>query len=140
MAALKLISGRSYMYKGYVFKNGYATDVDEADVAHLLNTGCFELKGGKKTIEKAETDLDDALDETSAETDLDDAQYGGKLLEDMNKSELETFATYKNVDIKGAKTKNDIIKKLRESLPAEELEGEIYYGSPTMVELQEEIK
>ena len=140
MAALKLISGRSYMYKGYVFKNGYATDVDEADVAYLMNTGCFELKGGRKIIEEAETDLDDALDETSAETDLDDVQYGGKLLEDMNKSELETFATYKNVDIKGAKTKNDIIKKLRESLPAEELEGEIYYGSPTMVELQEEIK
>ena len=54
----------------------------------------------------------------------------------MNKSELETFAAYRNVDIKGCKTKTQIIAALREALPAEELEGPIYYGSPTMVDLQ----
>ena len=66
------------------------------------------------------------------------AEYSGKTLDQMNKSELETFATYRDVDIKGAKTKADIIAKLREVLDPAELEGEISYGSPTMQELQKE--
>jgi hypothetical protein len=54
----------------------------------------------------------------------------------MNKSELETFAAYVDVDIKGCKTKAQIITALKEKLPKEDLEGLIYYGSPTMVDLQ----
>ena len=56
----------------------------------------------------------------------------------MNKSELETFAAYRDVAIKGKKTKAAIIAALREALPEEELSGPIYYGSPTMVDLQTE--
>ena len=132
MAALTLIKGRSYMYKGYVFQKGYATDVDEADVAYLFGTGNFEMMGGIVEPSDAEVVMDDDVIE-------EPMQYGGKTLNDMNKSELETFAAYKNVDIKGANTKAAITKKLREALPASELEGKIYYGSPTMVELQDEI-
>lgn len=62
--------------------------------------------------------------------------YGGKTLDEMNTSELETFATYKNVSLKGIKKRDAMIDKLREKLPAEELEGVIEYGSPTMTELQ----
>lgn len=131
MAALILKEGRSYMYKGYVFQKGFATDVDEADVAYLLGTGNFEMMGGIVEPTDAEVIMDDAINEP--------IQYGGKTLNEMNKSELETFAAYRDVDIKGANTKAAIIKKLREALPASELEGKIYYGSPTMVELQDEI-
>ncbi len=128
MAALTLIKGRSYMYKGYVFSNGFATDVEEADVAYLMNTGNFEMMGGETPPESVE----------EADVTGETEQYGGKLLDEMNKSELETFAAYRDVDIKGSKSKADIIKKLRATLPASELEGKIYYGSPTIVELQEE--
>ena len=55
----------------------------------------------------------------------------------MNISELETFAAYKDVSLLGiGRKKADILKKLRKELPAEELEGEIRYGSPTMVEIE----
>ena len=64
--------------------------------------------------------------------------YGGKTLEEMNKSELETFATYRDVNIKGCKSKADIIDRLREALDPSELEGDIWYGSPTIQELQKE--
>ena len=55
----------------------------------------------------------------------------------MNVAELETFATYKGVSLKGVRKRTEIIEKLRAELPAEELEGEIQYGSPTMVELED---
>ncbi len=62
----------------------------------------------------------------------------GKTLDDMTRAELETFATYKNVSVKGLPKKADIIAKLREVLGPEETSGVIKYGSPTMVELQQQ--
>ncbi|EJW90352.1 hypothetical protein EVA_21540, partial [gut metagenome] len=61
-----------------------------------------------------------------------------KTLEEMTVSELETFATYKGVSLKGISKKADIIKKLREELSVEETENEVDYGSPTMVGLLNE--
>lgn len=61
----------------------------------------------------------------------------GKTLDEMTRAELETFATYKNVSVKGLFKKTDIIAKLREVLSPEETSGIIEYGSPTMTELQQ---
>lgn len=61
----------------------------------------------------------------------------GKTLEEMTVSELETYAAYNGVELKGISRKADIIAKLKEELGAEETEGEVDYGSPTMLELQE---
>ncbi len=62
----------------------------------------------------------------------------GKTLDKMTVSELETFATYKGVSLKGVRGKDNIIAALKEALGAEETENEVDYGSPTMVELQEQ--
>nr|UWI04086.1 MAG: Thymopoietin protein [Bacteriophage sp.] len=61
----------------------------------------------------------------------------GKTLEEMTVSELETYAAYHNVSLKGISKKADIIAKLKEELGDEETENEVDYGSPTMVDLQE---
>ncbi len=60
----------------------------------------------------------------------------GKTLDEMNISELETFAAFKDISLKGITKKADIIAKLKSELGAEETEGEIDYGSPTVTELQ----
>lgn len=130
MAKLKLIQGLSYT--GIISatkKNPYVEVDDEATVQAAVATGYFEVVGASEAVEETES-------ETTAEKES--LQYGGKTLDEMNKSELETFATYKNVSVKGCKSKQAIITKLEKALPASELEGKIYYGSPTMVELQEE--
>lgn len=67
-----------------------------------------------------------------------DEQPKGKTLDEMSRAELETFATYKNVSVKGLPRKADIVAKLREVLGPEETSGVIEYGSPTMAELQQE--
>ena len=56
----------------------------------------------------------------------------------MNITEIETFAAYKKVSLKGIRKKDAMINKLREVLPEEETTGILEYGSPTMVELQDE--
>lgn len=61
----------------------------------------------------------------------------GKKLEEMTVPELETFAAYHNVSLKGVSRKADIIAKLKAELGAEETENEVDYGSPTMTELQD---
>ncbi len=66
-----------------------------------------------------------------------DEEKKGKVLKDMTVSELETFAAYKGVSLKGITKKGDIIAKLREELGDEETENEVDYGSPTIVDLQE---
>lgn len=75
-------------------------------------------------------------DEESGTPEPSETEYGGKPLAEMNKSELETFAAYRDVSLKGAKTKAEMVEKLRAALPASDLEGDIWYGSPTMQELQ----
>ena len=61
----------------------------------------------------------------------------GKTLDEMTVPELETYAAYKGVNLKGISKKADIIAKLKEELGDEETEGEVDYGSPTMTELQD---
>jgi len=60
----------------------------------------------------------------------------GKKLEEMTVPELETFATYKGISLKGISKKADIIAKLKAELGAAETENEVDYGSPTMTDLQ----
>lgn len=62
----------------------------------------------------------------------------GKTLEEMTVPELETFAAYKGVSLKGVRGKENIINTLKEALGAEETENEVDYGSPTMTGLQEQ--
>lgn len=61
----------------------------------------------------------------------------GKTLEEMTVPELESYAAYHNVSLKGISKKADIIAKLKEELGEEETENEVDYGSPTMQDLQE---
>lgn len=77
------------------------------------------------------------------EEETDGAQDGkvvvyGKALEKMTVSELETFAAYKGVSLKGLTKKADMIAKLKEELGEEKTDGAVDYGSPTMQELMEE--
>lgn len=130
MYHLKLIKALSY--SGIVSATKKNPDVyveDSATADKAVATGYFSL---------VSTDGEEEDAEKEAETDTEPFGYGGKTLEEMNKSELETFAAYRDVDIKGAKTKADIIAKLRVALDPSELDGEIVYGSPTMQELQKE--
>ena len=59
-----------------------------------------------------------------------------KPLEEMTVPELETFAAYKGISLKGISKKADIIAKLKMELDEKETENEVDYGSPTMTELQ----
>lgn len=110
-------------------------ELEDAEAEILLASGYFE------TVSSSPVELTaEEADENTGVIDMNEEPepaYTGKTLEEMNISELETFATYKNVSLKGAKKKDDIIKKLREEIPAEELEGVISYGSPTITELQD---
>ncbi len=121
MYRVKLIKALSY--SGLVTATAAKpyVDIEDDEIAEkVLATGYFEtVSASPKTLES-------------------DAENVGKPLDEMNVSELETFATYKNISLKGIKKKDDIIKRLKEELSAEELEGNIEYGSPTMTELQDE--
>ncbi len=77
-------------------------------------------------------------DESGEDSVPADKQPKGKTLDEMSRAELETFAAYKNVSVKGLPKKADIVAKLREVLGPEETSGVIEYGSPTMAELQQE--
>lgn len=57
----------------------------------------------------------------------------GKTLGEMTGPELETYAAYKGVNLKGISKKADIIAKLKEELGDE---GKVDYGSPTIQSLQ----
>ncbi|MCR5788622.1 MAG: hypothetical protein K6G83_01925 [Lachnospiraceae bacterium] len=131
---LRLIKGLSF--SGIVKATAKNPDVyvnDEATANQAVATGYFELVD---SIPDGETESSpEPIPEPEEEENLG---YGGKTLGEMNKSELETFATYRDVNIKGAKTKAEIIAKLEAALDPSELEGKIYYGSPTIQELQKE--
>lgn len=62
----------------------------------------------------------------------------GKILEGMTVPELETFAACKGISLRGIARKADMITRLKEALPEEEAENEVDYGSPTMLDLQEQ--
>ena len=124
MARIKLVKGRSYA-AGQIkaTREKSFVDCDDATAKEAVATGFFVLADGQEKTKP----------ETPKEPEAE-----GKPLEKMNKSELETFATYNDVDIKAAKSKADIIEILKEALPEEELTGNIVYGSPTITELEKE--
>jgi len=123
---------KALSYSGIVSATREKPDVftdDKATAEQALASGYFELVSG---------DAETLVVDDAAGTPLPPIPaYGGKTLDEMNVAELETFATYKGVSLKGVKKRTEIIAKLRAELPAEELEGEIEYGSPTMVELED---
>lgn len=121
MYHLKLVKALSYTGVVTATKKNpdvFVKDRDTADTA--VASGYFKL------IEGAEEPTDDGEEEP------------GKTLEEMTVPELETYAAYKNVSLKGISKKADIIAKLKAELGAEETENEVDYGSPTVVDLQEQ--
>lgn len=98
--------------------NVFVEDKATADAA--VATGYFKLVEGEEPAQPAKE------------------PEPGKTLDEMTIPELETYATYHNVSLKGVTKRADIITKLKEELGAEETEGEVDYGSVTMTELQEQ--
>lgn len=118
---LKLIKALSYC--GVVKATREHPEVlvkDKATAEKAVATGYFKLLDGEAAPEPPKD------------------PEPGKTLDEMTVPELETFAAYKNVSLKGVTKRADIIAKLKEELEAEETEGEVDYGSPTIVDLQEQ--
>lgn len=119
---LKLVKALSYC--GVVTATQKNPDVfveDKAIVDKAVATGYFKLIG-----------------DTEETPNGGDVGAQGKTLEKMTVSELETYAAYKGINLKGINKKADIISKLKEELGEEEAENEVDYGSPTMTDLQEQ--
>lgn len=130
MYHLKLIKGLSY-YGGGIKATKKTPDVyveDEASANAALASGYFKLVSVSEEQEvPPPAEGEPAQDSTP-----------GKTLDDMTVAELETFATYKGVSLKGVRGKDNIIAALKGALGTEDTENEVDYGSPTMVELQEQ--
>ena len=101
---------------------------DKATADAAVATGYFKL------IEEAEEPPEGGEEKEPGEGGGD--KEPGKKLEEMTVPELETFAAYKGISLKGISKKADIIAKLKAELGAAETENEVDYGSPTMTELQ----
>ena len=129
MYHLRLYKGRSYC--GVVSATKEKPDVfveDKAIADAAVATGYFKL------IEEAEEPTEGGEDKEPGEGGVD--KEPGKKLEEMTVPELETFAAYNGISLKGISKKADIIAKLKEELGVAETENEVDYGSPTMTELQ----
>ena len=123
MYHLKLMKGMSFT--GIVEATTDKPDVfteDKATAESAVATGYFELV---EQEEHEEQEDDSAI-----------TQKEGKTLDEMTVSELETFAGYHDVSLKGLSKKADMISKLKEELGEEKTDGIVDYGSPTMVQLQ----
>ena len=129
MYHLKLVKAISYT--GVVEATKQHPDVfveDKATADAAVASGYFEIvKDGEEETDGA---VDGAQDGKEA--------VPGKALEKMTASELETFAAYKGVSLKGITKKADMIAKLKEELGEEETDGAVDSGSPTMQELMEQ--
>lgn len=141
MYHLRLIKGLSYT--GVVKATKQHPDVfleDKATADAAVATGYFQLLGAGPEPEiegdNGETQPDDGK-ANGPEPDEREEQPHGKKLEEMTVPELETFAAYKGISLKGVSKKADIIAKLKAELDAAETENEVAYGSPTMTELQQ---
>lgn len=120
MYHLKLMKALSFT--GIVTATKKNPDVfveDKATADAAVATGYFKL-----------------IDEAEEPTEGGEDKEPGKKLEEMTVTELETFAAYKGISLKGISKKADIIAKLKAELGEVETENEVYYGSPTMTELQ----
>lgn len=128
---LKLVKGRSYYGAVFATAEKPIVVVDDEDKAQaLIATGYFkvadDIEDGSAILPPDETGGKPAEERVSA------------ILEEMSKPELETAATYHNVDIKGLTKKTDIIAAIKAALPEVAETGTIEYGSPTIVDLQTE--
>lgn len=129
MYHLKLMKALSFT--GIVTATKKNPDVfleDKATADAAVATGYFTL------IEEAEEPPEGGEEKEPGEGGGD--KEPGKKLEEMTVPELETFAAYKGISLKGISKKADIIAKLKAELGAAETENEVDYGSPTMTELQ----
>lgn len=129
MYHLKLMKALSFT--GIVTATKKNPDVfveDKATADAAVATGYFKL------IEEAEEPPEGGEEKEPGEGGGD--KEPGKKLEEMTVPELETFAAYKGISLRGISKKADIIAKLKEELGAAETENEVDYGSPTMTELQ----
>lgn len=121
MYHLKLVKALSYF--GVVKATKQHPDVfveDKATADAAVATGYFRLVEGEEEMPED-----------------GEEKEPGKALEEMTVPELESYAAYHNVSLKGISKKADIIAKLKEELDEEETENEVDYGSPTMQDLQE---
>lgn len=121
MYHLRLIKALSY--SGVVEATKQHPDVfvkDKATADAAVATGYFQL------VEQVQN------------PDDGEEQEHRKKLEYMTVAELESFAAYKGVSLKGVTKKADIISKLKGELGDEELDGEVECGSPTMQDLMEQ--
>ena len=138
MYHLKLMKALSFT--GIVTATKKNPDVfveDKATADAAVATGYFKL------IEEAEEPTEGGEEKEPGEGggDKEPGEGGGdkepgKKLEEMTVPELETFAVYKGISLKGISKKADIIAKLKAELGEAETENEVDYGSPTMMELQ----
>ena len=129
MYHLKLMKALSFT--GIVTATKKNPDVfleDKATADAAVATGYFKL------IEEAEEPPEGGEEKEPGEGGGD--KEPGKKLEEMTVPELETFAAYKGISLKGISKKADIIAKLTAELGAAETENEVDYGSPTRTELQ----
>ena len=129
MYHLKLMKALSFT--GIVTATKKNPDVfleDKATADAAVATGYFKL------IEEAEEPPEGGEEKEPGEGGGD--KEPGKKLEEMTVPELETFAAYKGISLKGISKKADIIAKLKAERGAAETENEVDYGSPTMTELQ----
>lgn len=163
MYHLRLIKALSY--SGIVEATKQKPDVfveDKATALSAVATGYFQLENSGAPLPDNGENADDSIHAgimPDGEDDTDDPVPDGvisgdgesgedsvpadetpkeKTLDNMTRAELETFATYKNVSVKGLSKKADIVAKLREVLGPEETSGIIEYGSPTIAELQQQ--
>lgn len=137
MYHLRLIKAISYT--GVVEATRQHPDVfveDKATADAAVATGYFKLVEAEQLDGEGKHPADG--EDNGQEPDDEGKQSAGKKLEDMTVTEMETFAAYKGVSLKGVTKKADIIAKLKEELSAEETEGEVDYGSPTMQDLMEQ--
>jgi len=130
MYHLRLIKALSYIGVINAEKDNPDVYTDDKDIAEkAIATGYFKMIDDEVSDDiKIDDEVSDDIKEVSEDPE--------KTLEKMNVSELQTFAAYNNISLKGVTKKADIISKLKAELDIEETDG-IDYGSPTVTELQE---
>ncbi len=121
MYHLRLIKALSYIGVIRADKENPDVYTDDKDIAEkAIATGYFKM-----------------INDETSEDIKEASEKSEKTLEKMNVSELETFAAYNDISLKGISKKADIINKLKSELNIEDTDI-IDYGSPVMTELQKE--
>lgn len=131
MYHLRLIKAISYT--GVVEATKQHPDVfveDKATADAALATGYFKLVGVEQNPDDGEGNGQDS-------DDGEEGQPIGKKLREMTVSELETCAAYHTISLNGLAKKADILAKISEELNVDP-DDVVEYGSPTMVELQDQ--